>query len=182
MFPLFFFFSAHFALSILSAVIVENFAICSVLHCVVFSRICWKDFETFKSVWMIFDPYCKGRLNIGLIDEIVVMMGRLDSALGSVCPSRLSIQCLKLYASRLATTHVSDSDLSWHTFFRAHEQSASKMLATGKGGSEDYKALMKESHQADRHVSFRGLLFCLALFKAEEHCLTYECPHCLCGI
>jgi hypothetical protein len=120
-FPLFFFFSALFALSILSAVIVENFAICSVLHCVIFSRIGWNDFEKFRTVWMMFDPYCKGRLAIDLIDNFVVMLGRLGSELGHVSPSALIIQCLKLYASRMATLHIKDSDLSWDSFFRTHE-------------------------------------------------------------
>jgi hypothetical protein len=171
-FPLFFFFSAHFALSILSAVIVENFAICSVLHCVIFSRIGWNDFEKFRTVWMMFDPYCKGRLAIDLIDNFVVMLGRMGSELGNVSPSALIIQCLKLYASRMATLHIKDSDLSWDSFFRTHEMGA--FLSKGQGGLKDFHSLVKQSNEAEKHVSFRGMLFCLALFKAEEACLTYS--------
>jgi hypothetical protein len=39
---------------------------------------------------------------------------------------------------------------------------------------KDFNSLEKQSNVAEKHVTFRGMLFCLALFKAEEACLTYS--------
>lgn len=177
-FPVFFFLSAHFALSILSAVIVENFNICSVQHCAIFSRIKWSDFETYRTVWMIFDPFCKGRISVNLIDKFVFMMGRMGSPLGNTRPSVLNIQCLKLYASRMTSLHVHDSDLTWDTLLLKHKKSSHRLHKTNAiapaDASHDMKVFVREHKEALNHVSFRGLLFCLALFNAEEACLTYS--------
>jgi hypothetical protein len=174
-FPVFFFFSAHFSLSILSAVIVENFSICTVQNCSIFSRISWSDFETYRVVWMIFDPYCKGRISIDLVDKFVIMMARMGSQLGDARPTYLNIQCLKLYASRVASRHLNDANLTWDSLLSTHQSSTKtvrKCLAE-PASVEDLKSVVQESGEAHKHVSFRGLLFCLALFKAEEACLTY---------
>ncbi len=176
-FPTFYFLSAHFALSILSAVIVENFNICSVQHCVVFSRIGWGDFETFRTAWMLFDPYCKGRVTIDLIDRFVHILGAMGSQLGNVKPSVLSIQCLKLYASRMSTMHVKDSDLTWSTLLSTHKRNVKKLResqGTEHVPIENLNAFVKHRGEARKNVSFKGLLLCLALFNAEEACLTYS--------
>jgi hypothetical protein len=177
-FPVFFFLSAHFALSILSAVIVENFNICSVQHCAVFSRIKWSDFETYRLVWMMFDPYCKGRFNIHLMERFVFILGRMGSQLGDTRPSVLNIQCLKLYASRMASMHVNNSDLTWDSLLLNHKKrdhGLHRSPAVGQAdAAADSKMIVRDISEAQRHISFRGLLFCLALFNAEEACLTYS--------
>jgi hypothetical protein len=176
-FPIYFFISAHLALSILSAVIVENFNVCSVQHCAVFTRIKWSDFETYQTVWMMFDPYCKGRFNIDLIERFVLILGRMGSQLGTTRPSVLNIQCLKFYASRMATMHMKDSDLTWDTLLFNHKKGHRLRIVPAAGqadGAQDLKVLVKDRSLAQRYISFRGLLFCLALFNAEEACLTYS--------
>ena len=175
---LYFMLSTQFALSILSAVIVENFSICSFQDHAIFSRISWSDFETFRAVWMLFDPYGRGRLGIDLIDSFVIMMGRIHSPLGDCNASPLYIACLKLYASRMAAMDINDNDLTWETLLKTHKKSGisdnNLKALHGPVDGEDLKQLVRERSQAKQYISFRGLLFCLALFKVEESCLTYS--------
>ncbi len=170
--------STQFALSILSAVIVENFSICSFQDHAIFSRISWSDFETFRVVWMLFDPYGRGRLGIDLINSFVIMMGRMHSPLGDCNASPLYIACLKLYASRMAAMDINDNDLTWETLLKTHKKSGisdnNLKALHGPVDGEDLKQMVRERSQAKQYISFRGLLFCLALFKVEESCLTYS--------